>query len=255
MFQNEKLQKHLETSSSISSQSLVIAEWNMNIAENLSVIGNYRYRPTATPDSEDFVYANLMTTFNLDDCDQEIKFWCGATDADVVIDGGLDNDNQPIAFVQPNEKERILYSLEDCFKRFRPRSGINKLRFFEDKYTNFYSADFAKRPRYYMASRNDIFKYWTSYRKEKDVERGVANKIVGDLFYIDDAAPFVAYKDPVPANRIVVKMQTGVGNIDLGPFSARWFIIRRSHSLAIENQETPSYLADPGSCVTIPGTT
>ena len=239
MFENEDLKKYLETSSSINSQSLVVAEWNMNIAENLSVIGNYRYRPTASPDSEDFVYSNLMTTFELSDCDQEIKFWCGATDADVVIDGGLDNDDQPIAFVQPNEKERLLYSLEDCFKRFRPRSGINKLRFFEDKYTNFYNESVSRRPRYYMASRNDVFKYWTSYRKENGIERGIANKPSGGLYYIDDAAPFVVYKDPIPANRIVVKMQTGVGDIDLGPFSVDGVLLEDPF-YGNQNQETPS---------------
>ena len=45
MFQNDELKEYLETSSTIRTQSAVIAEWNMNIAENISLIGNYRYRP------------------------------------------------------------------------------------------------------------------------------------------------------------------------------------------------------------------
>ena len=218
MFVNDNLKQHLETSSSINSQPLVIAEWNMNIADNISTIGNYRYRPTASPDSEDFVYSNIPNYFDNNDASNTIKFYTGATDADVVIDGGLDNDDQPIAFTKPNEKERLLYSLEDCFRRFRPRSGINKLRYFEDNYTHFVNNDLANRPRYYMASRNDSFKYWTSYRKESGNQRGIANNLVGALNYIDDAAPFVVYKKEIPANRIVVKMQTNVGNVDLGPF-------------------------------------
>jgi photosystem II stability/assembly factor-like uncharacterized protein len=239
MFQNDELKEHLETSSSIKSQSFVIAEWNMNIAENISAVGNYRYRPTATPDSDDFIYSMLPVVFDSNDCNNEIKFWCGATDADVVIDGGLDADDQPIAFTSPNEKERLLYSLEDCFKRFRPRSGINKLRYFEDGYTHFYNSDIAKRPRYYMSSRKDIFKYWTSYRKEGGIERGIANIPSGDSYYIDDAAPFVVYKNTVPANRVVVKMQTGVGDVNLGPFNINGVSVNDPF-YGLENQSTPS---------------
>ena len=46
MFVNDDLKNFLETSSVVRSQSAVIAEWNMNIAENIKKIGNYRYRPT-----------------------------------------------------------------------------------------------------------------------------------------------------------------------------------------------------------------
>ena len=220
MFVNEKLQQYLETSSSINSQPLVIGEWNMNVAENISTVGNYRHRPTATPDSPDFVYATPANFFDINDgINNGVKFYSGATDADIIVDGGLDNNDQPVAFTVPNEKERLLYSLEDCFRRFRPRSGINKLRYFEDNYTHFVNSNLTNRPRYYMASRNDSFKYWTSYRKEANVERGIANKPVGALFYIDDAAPFITYKEPIPSNKIVVKMQTGVGDVDLGPFT------------------------------------
>lgn len=220
MFQNEKLQEHLETSSSIKSQPSVIAEWNMNIADNIDTIGNYRYRPNASPESEDGIYSFVNNFFDVNDADNQVKFYTGATDADVVVDGGLDNNDQPIAFVSENEKERLLYSLEDCFRRFRPRSGINKLRYFENNFTHYTNRDMARRPRYYMASRNDTFKYWTSYRKEDGVDRGVATEGIGaaEQFYIDDAAPFIVYKEEIPVNKIVVKMQTHIGEVDLGPF-------------------------------------
>ena len=218
MFVNEKLQSHLETSSSIDSQALVVAEWNLNVADNISTIGNYRYRPAATVDSDDAVYAIPAGSFDINDSNNEIKFYTDATYADIVVDGGLDNSNSPVAFTKPNEKERMLYSLEDCFKRFRPRSGINKLRYFENNYTHFVNQSLSSRPRYYMGSRNDPFKYWTSYRKENGIDRGIANDNASGQLFIDDAAPFVVYKNAIPANRIIVKMQTGVGSVDLGPF-------------------------------------
>ena len=219
MFQNEKLQEHLETSSSIKSQPYVVAEWNMNIADNIATIGNYRYRPNADPAGDDGVFLLINDQYDANDASNEVKFYTDATYADTVVDGGLDNDDQPIAFVSDNEKERLLYSLEDCFQRFRPRSGINKLRYFENKFTHHTNKDMAKRPRYYMASRNDTFKYWTSYRQENGVERGIATELFGvDQYYIHDAAPFIVYKNEIPVNKIVVKMQTHVGEVDLGPF-------------------------------------
>jgi len=213
MFRNEDLEKHLETSSTIKINSAVIAEWNMNIATNIERLGNYRYRPN---DSDSPEYNFIAQTFELND--EENKFYTGATDADVVVDGGVDEDGTPLAFVSKKEKEKLLYSLEDCFGRFRPRSGINKLRYFDGKYSHFTNIDMAQRPRYYMSERGDSFKYWTSYRTEDGIEKGIANINLNDQNFIYDAAPFVVYKKEIPANRIVVKMQTNVGEVDLGPF-------------------------------------
>ncbi len=70
-----------------------------------------------------------------------------------------------------------------------------------------------------MPSRYDQFKYWTSFRTENGIERGIAKTIVNGNYYIDDAVPFVVYKKNVPTNRIIVKMQTNVGDIDLGDFT------------------------------------
>jgi hypothetical protein len=219
MFKNEKLQEHLETSSSINSQPAVIAEWNMSVAENIATIGNYRYRPNADPAGDDGVFLLINDQYDPNDATNDVKFYTDATYADTVVDGGLDDNDQPIAFVSDNEKERLLYSLEDCFNRFRPRSGINKLRYFENNFTHHTNRDMAKRPRYYMPSREDAFKYWTSYRKENGIERGIATELFGvDQYYIHDAAPFVVYKEPIPVNKIVVKMQTHVGEVNLGPF-------------------------------------
>lgn len=213
MFQNDDLLNHLQTSSVIRTNSAVIAEWNMNIAENILKVGNYRYRPSEGNASP---YGFPASSFNETDTE---NFYTNATDADVVIDGGLDDEDAPILFTSKKEKEKLLYSLEDCFGRFRPRSGINKLRYFPGRYSHFTNIDMIRRPRYYMAHKDDFFKYWSSYRTENGVERGIANKLINGQYFIDDASPFVVYKNLVPANRIIVKMQTNVGDIDLGTFS------------------------------------
>jgi hypothetical protein len=212
MFVSEALKTHLETSATIRLQSLVLAEWNMNMPDNLQKVGNYRYRPTDVESQ----YFTLPISFDLLD---EGNYYTGATDADVVIDGGFTNNNVPQQFTLQKDKMKMIYSLEDCTKPFRPRSGINKPLYFSGRYIANSGADMAERPRYYMPSRYDEFRYWTSYRTEDNFERGIANNISNDLNYIDDAVPFVVYKTQVPANRLIVKMQTNVGSVDLGPFA------------------------------------
>jgi hypothetical protein len=214
MFVSEVLKTHLETSSTISLKSLVLAEWNMNLPDNIFKLGNYRYRPT---DSE-VQYRTLPITFDQLDVG---NYYTGATDADIVVDGGFDNLGVPQLFRSVKEKIKMIYSLEDCIKPFRPRSGINKASYFNNRYLANSGARLAERPRYYMPSRYDEFKYWSSYRTENNIERGVAKNISNGLNYIDDAVPFVVYKENVPANRIVVKMQTNVGTADLGPFTTQ----------------------------------
>ena len=212
MFVSEALKTYLETSATIRLQSLVLAEWNMNMPDNIQKLGNYRYRPT-TSGSE---YFTLPLTFDPLDSG---NYYTGATDADVVVDGGVNNSNVPQQFVLQKDKMKMIYSLEDCTKPFRPRSGINKPLYFSGTYLANSGENIAERPRYYMPSRYDEFKYWTSYRTEDNFERGIANIISNGLNYIEDTAPFVVYKNQVPANRIVVKMQTNVGSVDLGPFT------------------------------------
>ena len=212
MFINETLKTHLETSATIQLRSLVLAEWNMNMPDNIFLLGNYRYRPT-TAGSDFFTLPVIFDSLDSG------GYYTGATDADVVVDGGFDNSGTPQQFTLLKEKMKMLYSLEDCIKPFRPRSGINKPLYFSGTYLPNSGADIAQRPRWYMPSRYDQFRYWTSYRTEDNVEYGIAKNISNDLYYIDDAVPFVVYKNQVPANRIIVKMQTGVGTVDLGPFT------------------------------------
>jgi hypothetical protein len=249
MFKNETLQEHLETSSVIKINSAVIAEWNLNLAENILKLGNYRYRPNDESSPE----YNFITQ-SFEEFDEINRFYTDATEADVVVDGGVESDGTPIAFVSKKEKERLLYSLEDCFGRFRPRSGINKLRYFDGNYTHFPNINMTLRPRYYIADKDDKFKYWSSYRTEDGIERGIANNFnVAGNNVIHDAAPFVVYKEPVPANRIVVKMQTNVGSINLGPFVSSDSVLNDPF-FGEQNQTTPvrwrvQYLSESNSWI------
>ena len=60
MFQDKDLWDYIETSPSVKTKSSVIAEWNMNIATNISTVGNYRYRPTQASS----LYRTIPNTFD-----------------------------------------------------------------------------------------------------------------------------------------------------------------------------------------------
>ena len=216
MFQDKELLDYIETSPSVKTKSSVIAEWNMNIATNISVVGNYRYRPTQASS----LYRTIPNTFDpLDSGTNGVKYYTGATDADVEIDGGSTDLGIPTKLYPVKEKMKMLYSLEDCFTYQRPRSGINKATFLNGRYIHNPNINMAKRPRYYMSDKNDPFKYWTSFRTENGIEYGVANNTINGRHAIEDTAPFVVYKEKVPANRLIVKMQTNTGELDSGTFS------------------------------------
>lgn len=216
MFYNEDLKKHLETSSVVKTKSAIVAEWNLNSPTNIFKIGNYRYRPTKS----DSPYKIIPSNFDPSETkDTTIPFYYGATDADVVIDGGYTNDDIPITLKSNKEKLKMIYSLEDCFKQFRPRSGINKAKFLPGNYLHHPNINMASRPRYYMPDVKDPFKYWTSFRTEDGIEYGISLAKNGE-FAIEDTAPFIVYKETVSANRVVIKMQTHVGSVDLGTFTS-----------------------------------
>jgi hypothetical protein len=240
MFQSEELENHLKYSHTIDSQQATWIEINMNQSYNIDKVGNYRYRPGTT----DPQYGIIQASYDSNDVGNH---YTGATDSDTVINAGFEDNDDPAFFVAPKRKINLLYSLDDCFRQNRPRSGINKLlylgivgapngfnQYVDSLTTNgrredpnlLSTVNVARRPRYYMASRYDDFKYWTSYRTEVEDnttnEYGIAiNQSSGSenpSYYIYDAAPFVVYKEKVPTNRITVKMQTNVGEIDNGPF-------------------------------------
>lgn len=162
MFNNTTISNQLKNSSTVHTQSQVIAEWNLNAFDNIKKIGNYRYRPNIQSPTT----ANFGTIAPTYDSTDALKAYTGATDSDITVDGGYNPDGIPEVFVSANKKKYMLYSLEECFYKFRPRSGINKMIFFRNKKVNIFSKNMFERPRYYMSSYDDKFKYWTSYRKE-----------------------------------------------------------------------------------------
>ena len=220
MYQDATLKSHLETTSTIRLRSLVVGEWNHNVAQNILEVGNYRFRPTVGSPTE-ANFGVVQDDWVAETSASSPKYYYGATDADVTFNSGYSDTTTPEVFSTIDQKRKLLFSLEDCFNRFRPRSGINKLVYFADDYINHTHPEMAKRPRYYLADRNDKFKYWTSYRTETSgsttVERGISKASSGQ-YYIDDAAPFIVYRNSIATNRIVVKMQTHVGSVDLGTF-------------------------------------
>ena len=221
MYENQYLTAHLNTSSDIEVEAAIHCEINMNYAENISIMGNYRNRPA---DSE-----TIYAVFNEQDPNNAIPYE-GYTDSDVVVDGGYDSsENVPAAFSSIDVKKKLLFSLEDCIQRFRPRSGINKAVSygnFPGHFSHNTATSMMQRPRYYIADKDDNFKYWTSFRTEQSgtssttIERGISNKSVTLnsrlQYYIDDVAPFVVYKDRIPVNRVILKMQTHVGETTIG---------------------------------------
>lgn len=215
MYQNSALQTYLQTSSSVNNQSRIIGEWNLNISENILAIGNYRNRPTLVTKTE----ANFGVPALTYDSTDALKAYTGATDADVTIDGGYVTGiltDAATTYTSKNAETKLLFSLEDCFNKFRPRSGINKLTFFSNKWIDEISSNVVDRPRYYVAHKDDKFKYWKSFRTESNGtvspdERGISKIASDGKKYIDDAAPFVVYNYQIPANRVVIKLQTHVG--------------------------------------------
>lgn len=227
MFGNSTLKEHLEQNSTIKTESLVLVEWNLNNAENIEKIGNYRYRPTVASPTE----ANFGVVRSIYESTDTINAYTNATNADIVVDGGYDNDGTKADYIVNTDiKMQSLFSLEQCFYKFRPRSGINKVINHSNRYIPNVSPNMFQRPRYYFPSKDDNFKYWTSTREEKVVDsttlktsptpktRGVSVNSSG-TYYIDDAAPFVKYTDPIFANRIVVKLQTHTSSINDGTFN------------------------------------
>jgi hypothetical protein len=221
MFTNSTLKTHLESSSTIKTESVIIAEWNLNNAENIEKIGNYRHRPTLSTKTE----SNFGVVASTYDVNDTLGAYTGATTSDIVLDGGYNNvGSKEDYLVTSDQKMQSLFSLEQCFDRFRPRSGINKVLYFDNRVLPPFNPDMFSRPRYYFAGKDDNFKYWTSARGESDgtsseKQRGISrNPLNYGTYYIDDAAPFIKYTNAISTNRIVVKMQTHTSQINAGNF-------------------------------------
>jgi len=215
MFSDNDLINYLETNNSIDIDSLVIVEWNQNDLLNLDNCGNYRWRP----ESSSVVYRTLYPEYDSQD---NANVYTDAMDSNIISQYRTEDEDEPLTFITKETSRELYYSLKDCIKPFRPRSGINKMLFFDEpaienkKFVD--SIRSGARPRYYFSSRFDKFKYWNSYRKENGEEFGISSKVAtlfttADPSYkINDCVPFVVYKNEVATNRIVIKMQTNLAD-------------------------------------------
>jgi len=240
MFLDNDLINYLQTKNSIDVDSLVIAEWNQNDFSNLDNYGNYRYRP----DSANVVYRNLYSEYDSQD---NADVYTNALDSNYISQYKTEDPNEPLTFYSGETSRELYYSLKDCIKPFRPRSGINKILYFGESNINntkfVDSIRSGKRPRYYFCSRFDKFKYWNSYRKEDGVEFGISSQAAtffttGDPSYkINDCAPFVTYKNKVATNRIVIKLQTNLADPEAVGINGEFLVpgkIRTNNNLVID---------------------
>jgi hypothetical protein len=200
MFSDSDLINHLQTKNSISVDSLVIAEWNQNDLNNLENYGNYRFRP----DGSEVVYRSIYPEYDPQD---SASVYINALDSNYISEYKTEDPDEPVTFITKESDRESYYSLKDCIKPFRPRSGINKMLYFGE--SNINNTKFVdsfrsgRRPRYYFSSRFDNFKYWNSFGNEGGVEYGISSKVAtffttADPSYkIKDCAPFVTYTNKV----------------------------------------------------------
>lgn len=245
MWSNQNLKDHLDTTSVIHGGSIVHMEWNLNDPSNIDKVGNYRHRPQSNGISRD-----PIAMYDPSDAAGE---YTNATTADIVVEGEVVNDD-PTIFTTPDEKMKALYSLDDCFTPNRPRSGINKILMIPGRRWLPANNYVDGRPRYYPGSKFDKFKYWTSFRTISPAnEPNVAARYPGGapgtmnvgisrpglLNYIDDACPFVVYKEKMHANRITIKMQTHTASRQVPDVIVNGVNIG-DPAYGYDNQQTPS---------------
>jgi hypothetical protein len=157
----EKLEEYLKVSTTLAIQSLIVGEWNMNDFVDVFDYGSYRYRPS-DPTSQ---YYRLPTSFEALDGG---NFYKDSEKSSFVFSDFVDDDDEPVIFEIDDVNRKLYFDLRECFKSQRPRSGINKALFFRDSGKYIDDVKSARRPRYYMPTRYDNFKYWNSYRLQNE---------------------------------------------------------------------------------------
>lgn len=159
------LNDFVKLSNTLQIESLVIAEWNMNSFATINNYGSYRFRPGLQGASA-AVYNRIPSQYIESDPGD---YFTDANKSVYVFNDFVDKNDEPVIFEADEVRRSLYYDLKQCFEPFRPRSGINKPLYLNTYIDNVRSA---KKPRYYMASRYDNFKYWNSYRTQLNDTRG-----------------------------------------------------------------------------------
>lgn len=279
MFTTEdgELEEAFESDTTIISKAYVLAEWNLNDAEHIEQIGNYRNRWCTDERlgvvDENWPHKDIETKWDEDDASNA---WTNATHCDIDIEGEYDDtSNRLMLFSEEDKRFKYYYSLDDCFSPHRPRSGTNyPLYFVGEKFAGLNSVN---SPRYYLAHRDNKFKYWTSFRyvNTDDGFVGVTNGRFGaqtsmgiskpwfnsdvSLNYIHDVAPFVVYKEEVSANKVVVKFQTNIAkdenssfNLNNGSVPEKWYLEKLNDEDEWERVEVYNYQSTGGKSDYLP---
>lgn len=195
MFVDPDLINHLDRSQAISTENITFIELNQNDPTNIETLGVFK---TGTE-----IDNSIFKTWGPLDQRYYIKypFTPSYMKKDVA-------EEEIVHFGDRRSKSEY-FNLADCFTEFRPRSGILKAvvpavknQVFVDSFRS------VNRPRYYTPSINDNFKYWTSWYSDNGNTIGLSDANTG---LIDNASPFIIYKEARPANKITVKIQTGMG--------------------------------------------
>ncbi len=193
MFDDTALITHLDEKQALEVEAGCFVELNQNDPTNIDVVGVYKWGE----------YPESM-----------MRQWTGNPDVyykheTLTTDMRKSINNDDVVFFGDRPKSEY-FNLADCFTEFRPRSGIVKtVQPFKERHV--YVDDFksVRRPRSYICSVEDEFKYWTSWNT--DISPNLYIGLSDSTGMIKNAAPFVVYKEPVAANMITVKIQTGIG--------------------------------------------
>jgi len=100
MFQDTSLHEYVKTNSTLSIESFVVAEWNLNDLQNIKNYGNYRYRPT----SNILKYNTLPNTYDSFDIGD---YYSDALESSTISQFLVDNDDSSLSFPTPEKIENF----------------------------------------------------------------------------------------------------------------------------------------------------
>ena len=136
----------------------------------------------------------------------------------LVAEWNLNRYASPTAGNIPNESDYGFdveqFPIESIYEANRPTRGINKARIGES-YISDYSEQ-ADAARYYVSSRDDTYKYWTSPVPTSGTTFPLYNQTFATTYEITDAGdgldltvvrPFINYAKVMLANKIVIKLE------------------------------------------------
>lgn len=193
MFNDTALIDHLDKEQALEVEAGCFLELNQNDISNIERIGVFKYGTLPNSqfntwiDDQKYYYRHDVVTSNMKRMLEE---------EDTVFFG--------------KHPKADYFSLADCFTDFRPRSGIMKAVQPMSK-NQVYIDDFTsvRRPRTYVPSVKDSFKYWTSWNTDINPVLNIGLSALDGK--ISNASPFVVYKEPIAVNQVTVKIQTGQG--------------------------------------------